>query len=94
MDHPFNLQLDDLETLDFDLIEESDITGGIAVTTLALGEEGGCFPIPKPPIPWCRTPIPRPPIKPPIKPPVKPPSPPIYTTMALGEEGGCFLDSL
>jgi hypothetical protein len=86
MEHPFNLQLEDLETLDFDLMEESEVTGGVTFTTLALGEEGGHCPLAtKPPLPWCGTPIPRPPLCPPTKPPIKPP---IFTTLALGEEGG------
>lgn len=88
MNHPFNLQLEDLELLEFDILptEEAEITGSRAeVTTLALGEEGGHYPDLLLP-PHCR-PLPRPP-KPPICPPIKPP---IYTTMALGEEGGDWL---
>jgi hypothetical protein len=56
------------------------ITGGLTLTTLAVGEEGGDY-FPRPPK-WC------PPIAPPhspIKPPIKPPE---VTTLALGEEGG------
>ncbi|MEG4797794.1 hypothetical protein QUA69_22220 [Microcoleus sp. LAD1_D1] len=76
MRHPFELEISDLEAVNFNIEEEltgeeaTQVTGGLVLTTLALGEEGGRT--------W-------PPI---IKRPIKPP---ILTTMALGEEGGSSL---
>ncbi len=89
MNHPFSLQLEDLETLDFEILpKETAVTGAQAeVTTLAIGEEGGDFgihPIPPIALPPC---LPWKPFPKPINPPIKPP---IYTTLALGEEGGDF----
>ena len=76
MRHPFELEISDLEAVNFNIEEEltgeeaTQVTGGLVLTTHALGEEGGSI--------W-------PPI---IKPPIKPPT---LTTMALGEEGGSGL---
>jgi hypothetical protein len=76
MRHPFELEISDLEAVNFNIEEELtgeeaiQVTGGLVLITQALGEEGGRI--------W-------PPI---IKPPIKPP---IFTTMALGEEGGSSL---
>lgn len=58
MRHPFELEIYDLEAIDLnvekDLTTEEamNVAGGLRVTTLALGEEGGCSlpPISKPPI--------------------------------------------
>ena len=74
MNHPFALELSDLEAVDLDFEEyltdqEAAQVGGAdkQVTTLSYGEEGGKR--------W--------------SPPIKPqPDPPRYTTQALGEEGG------
>ena len=92
MNHPFNLNLSDLEAVDLDFeeqlsVEEAEkVGGGTIFTTLALGEEGGCYPpiikdpcYPRPPIKW---PLP---CELPIDPPGEPPE---VTTLALGEEGG------
>ena len=76
MRHPFELEISDLEAVNFNIEEEltgeeaTQVAGGIVFTTRALGEEGGHI--------W-------PPI---IKLPIKPPT---LTTMALGEEGGSSL---
>jgi hypothetical protein len=89
MNHPFDLDPAELEAMNLDFgepltdEEAAHIRGGRDVTTLALGEEGGC----KPPIQCISAPcpgseggggggFPRPPIDPPA------------TTLAIGEEGG------
>ncbi|NJO40923.1 MAG: hypothetical protein HC769_21860 [Cyanobacteria bacterium CRU_2_1] len=79
MRHPFDLDLAELNAIDLDFEEcltaeeAAQVGGGMVYTTMALGEEGGCFPYHPP---KCR-PISRPcPIDPPV------------TTLALGEEGG------
>ncbi|MFB2977503.1 hypothetical protein [Microseira sp. BLCC-F43] len=58
MSHPFDLDPAELEALDLDFAEElsneeaEQVAGGLLVTTLAIGEEGGCWPKPTPkPIP-------------------------------------------
>ena len=81
MNHPFALELSELQAVDLEFEEPINfedaarIDGGISpsdrVVTKALHETGG----------WN-----YPPIKPPIKPPVT--KPPKVTTLALGEEGG------
>lgn len=81
MRHPFDLELSELEALDLDFEEEltteeaERVGGGLYVTTMALGEEGGSVlpPLPNPPIGG--------------KPKPKPIDP-IFTTLAIGEEGG------
>jgi hypothetical protein len=86
MKHPFDLSAVELETLDLEFADDLALdelettTGGLRLTTLALGEEGGSGDY-----------IPRPPKWPPVylPPPIKPPiQPPEVTTLALGEEGG------
>lgn len=102
MRHPFDLDPTQLEALDLDFEEQltdeqaAQVGGGRAIaTTLALGEEGGCWPQPQP------EPIP-------IDPPMttlalgeeggitdalcEDGGEPI-TTMALGEEGGYITQS-
>jgi hypothetical protein len=82
MNHPFSLQLKDLELLELDSLPDdgASIAGGTTITTRALGEEGGqCSERPT----FCPPPSHKPPR--PICPPTKPP---IYTTLAIGEEGG------
>jgi hypothetical protein len=79
MQHPFNLNLDEIAAIDLEFLEElseqesSQVDGSLRYTTKALGEEGGFFPTPSP------KPKPRP------QPPTPPPE---ATTLALGEEGG------
>ena len=49
MSHPFELEITDLEAVDFETDKElsnqetTEVTGGYQVTTKALGEEGGNF---------------------------------------------------
>lgn len=88
MKHPFDLSAAELETLDLEFEEDlvldelETTTGGLRLTTLALGEEGGSGDyFPRPPKRWPPIYPPHPPITPPIK-------PPEVTTLALGEEGG------
>lgn len=82
MDHPFNLNLTELKTLDLDFEEPlSDQTadaihGADYSITSFNKEQGDCKPKPRP------RPRPRCPVVPIC------PDPPIATTMALGEEGG------
>ena len=83
MNHPFSLQLEDLEQLEFEIaLTDAAIAGsGTDMTTMAVGEEGGgdscfpsdCFTIPKTP-----------------KYPTSSCKPPTYTTKAYGENGGCW----
>ncbi|MCU0568052.1 MAG: hypothetical protein MUF49_15815 [Oculatellaceae cyanobacterium Prado106] len=82
MDHPFNLKLTELETLDLEFeealsIDEADqVNGSTRYITSFNKEQGDCKPLPHPrPRPRC----PSPPIYPDL---------PIATTLALGEEGG------
>jgi hypothetical protein len=82
MSHPFELTLSALTAIDLNLEEvlseqeAAQIGGGFDVTTLALGEEGGYCPPPKP-------------ICPPIKPPIcEIPKPP-HITHRRDERGGC-----
>ena len=88
MNHPFDLDPAELEAMDLDFgepltdEEAAHIRGGTDVTTLALGEEGGCKPIqcisaPCPGSEGGGGGFSRP-----------PKSDPRMTTMALGEEGG------
>ncbi|MBD1845637.1 hypothetical protein H6F89_19945 [Cyanobacteria bacterium FACHB-63] len=83
MRHPFDLSVTELKTLDLDFEEDlmldaaEAVAGGLTLTTLALGEEGGRGDY-----------FPRPPKVPPICPRPVPIPPPEMTTMALGEEGG------
>jgi hypothetical protein len=86
MNHPFDLDPAELEAMDLDFgepltdEEAAHIRGGTDVTTLAVGEEGGCHPIEciSAPCPGSEAGggFPRPPIDPPM------------TTHAEGEEGG------
>jgi hypothetical protein len=54
MRHPFDLDPSELAALDLDFAEQltdeeaAQVGGGSFVTTLALGEEGGCWPKPQP----------------------------------------------
>ncbi|MEG4092291.1 hypothetical protein [Microcoleus sp. Pol12B4] len=88
MNHPFDLDIADLEAIDLDFEETltdeqaAHIGGGIRFTTLALGEEGGggsiqCISAPCPGSEGGGGFPPPPPI---FDPPV--------TTLAIGEEGG------
>lgn len=79
MDHPFALEISDLEAFELEYEEhltienavqvEGGILPGGCVLTKAW-HEGGYFP--------------------PICPPIKPICPPTVTTLALGEEGGYY----
>lgn len=88
MNHPFDLDIADLEAIDLDFEEtltdeeSTRIGGGIRFTTLALGEEGGGGPIQciSAPCPGSEGGGGFPPKPIPIDPPV--------TTLAIGEEGG------
>jgi hypothetical protein len=97
MNHPFALELSDLESIDLEFEEyltpeDATQVGGLTLaTTKALGEEGGTPPFDYYTKAWYEGggwnyPPYYPPNYPPIKPPVD--EPPIYTTLALGEEGG------
>ncbi|MEG4008363.1 hypothetical protein QUA41_22080 [Microcoleus sp. Pol11C1] len=87
MNHPFDLDIADLEAIDLDFEEtltdeeSTRIGGGLRATTLALGEEGGggiqCISAPCPGSEGGGGFPPPPPI---FDPPV--------TTLAIGEEGG------
>lgn len=97
MQHPFDIDGAELAALELEFEESlrdedaAAIAGGLTMTTLALGEEGGhsYYPIPRKnncpvlPIPYpsepCSAPYdwPRPQLE-----------VPVYTTLALGEEGG------
>jgi hypothetical protein len=95
MRHPFELELSDLEAVEFNVVEDltdeeaANIGGGRKFTTQAVGEEGGGE----------------------VTTlafgeeggggvttlafgeeggVIRPPKPPIFTTRALGEEGGCY----
>lgn len=86
MKHPFELELGDLEAIDLEFeesltLEETTQFGGLTLTTLALGEEGGTRDYD----PHSRPRLPKLPSKFPLD-----REPPIYTTMALGEEGGGY----
>ncbi|MEG3898438.1 MULTISPECIES: hypothetical protein [unclassified Microcoleus] len=86
MNHPFDLDIADLEAIDLDFEETlSDeeaarIGGGIMATTLAIGEEGGGIQCISAPCPGSEGGGGFPPQPIPIHPPV--------TTLAIGEEGG------
>jgi len=77
LNHPFNLDISNLEDLNLDLEQQlteeeaARVGGGLTFTTLALGEEGGDY---------SKFPQPQP----------GPIDPPEYTTQALGEEGGDY----
>lgn len=84
MNHPFDLDAADLEAMDLDFEEQltdeqaAQVGGGLKVTTLALGEEGGgivCISAPCPGSEGGESPHPI-------------PTEPPMTTLALGEEGG------
>lgn len=89
MNHPFDLDIADLEAIDLDFEEtltdeeSTRIGGGLMATTLAIGEEGGggiqCI---SAPCPGSEGGGGFPPQPIPIDPPM--------TTMALGEEGGGY----
>ena len=89
MNHPFALNLSDLEAVDLEFEEyltDEEATqvggGGGRLTTYIYGEEGGySWGLPSPPH-YLGPPIHVPPYN---QPPTKPPT---YTTLALGEEGG------
>lgn len=97
MNHPFNLNLSELKTIDLDF--EESLTPEESATVSGSLSLDPCRPRPRP-CPRPRPPRPRPicrPIEPPIchtpiEPPIchRPIEPPIFTTLALGEEGGCF----
>lgn len=75
MHHPFELEIFDLEAVNFNIEaeltdEETTKVSGGRVLTKGLWEAGG-FPCP-------------------VRPPIRPIKPPIFTTLALGEEGGCI----
>jgi hypothetical protein len=78
VNHPFDLSLTTLKTLDLEFEEllssheATQMNGALSATTYRTGEEGGWQP--KPPSGWPR--------------PICPDDPPIATTKALGEEGG------
>ena len=84
MQHPFDLEIIDLEAIQFnpdpvtepltDQAAETVAGGSATVTTQALGEEGGFAGIEFPGLPDVST--------------LFPISPPEVTTQALGEEGG------
>ncbi|MEG4198859.1 hypothetical protein [Microcoleus sp. Pol12A5] len=88
MNHPFDLDIADLEAINLDFEEiltdeqAAHIGGGIRFTTLALGEEGGGGPIQciSAPCPGSEGGGGFPPPPPIFDPPV--------TTLAIGEEGG------
>ncbi|MEG4987716.1 hypothetical protein QUB08_18355 [Microcoleus sp. BR0-C5] len=90
MNHPFDLDIADLEAIDLDFEETltdeqaTRIGGGLMATTLAIGEEGGggiqCISAPCPGSEGGGGAFPPQPI--PIDPPM--------TTLALGEEGGGY----
>ncbi|MEW5857534.1 MAG: hypothetical protein AB1861_09145 [Cyanobacteriota bacterium] len=50
MRHPFDLELSELEAVEFNLLEEltdeeaANLAGGSPMTTMAVGEEGGSDP--------------------------------------------------
>jgi len=84
MRHPFDLDPAELEAIDLDFAEQltdeeaAQVAGGLFATTLALGEEGGCWP----------KPLPKPiPIDPPIT--TKALGEEGGITDALCEDGGC-----
>lgn len=92
MNHPFGLELSDLEAIELDFVEElteeesAKVGGGMSAAESILGEQGGWIKIP---------PIEIPPIKlPSIKLPPGYPTTEAFgedgdvTTLALGEEGG------
>ena len=92
MNHPFDLDPAELEAMDLDFEETltdeqaAHIGGGIGLTTMALGEEGGSAPIQciSAPCPGSEGggggfPFPPP-----------PPFDPPMTTDAIGEEGGGY----
>jgi hypothetical protein len=91
LNHPFALDISDLENLTIDLEEQltdketAQIGGGTTLTTLALGEEGGypggivCISAPCPGSESGESPYPYPL--------PKPPKPPVYTK-AWAEGGG------
>ena len=90
MNHPFELELSDLESIELDFPEEltheeaAKVEGGSGrVTTLALGEEGGCIHPQSPVSKFVIKPYPAPPAK-----------PPKVTTQAIGEEGGTVYTTL
>lgn len=78
MEHPFNLSLSTLKTLDLEFEDDlasamaSDLSGGLRYITRRGGEQGGVLSV-------------RPPKPVPIDPVI--PHPPV-TTKAIGEEGG------
>lgn len=90
MCHPFDLEPDAIEAVALDFLqvlgdeETAAVGGGTFATTLAVGEEGGCW---EPRYPY-------PPVKPYPQPWPIPKEPPIVTTLALGEEGGVSTDAL
>lgn len=107
MRHPFDLNPEEIESVDLDFEEPiSDeeaerVGGGLSIyTSMAFGEEGGDFPdYPRPicppyPLPFPIDEYPKPLPKPipwPIPP--KPIGPPDVTTLAIGEEGGDPIDT-
>ncbi len=96
MNHPFSLNISDLEAIEFSFEEHleddesSQVMGGRKIaTTDALGEEGGivCISAPCPGSEGGDVPLPKPLPKP------YPTKPPVVTTLAIGEEGGSYPQS-
>ena len=90
MRHPFDLDPSELDALELDCAEimsdqeAAQVSGGLSITTLALGEEGGtdCGFMPVDLLGRPRPFRPRRPSKPIAI------DEPIFTTLAIGEEGG------
>ena len=89
MNHPFELNLADLEAMDLDFEEQltdretAQIGGGehseiVCISAPCPGSERGDYPEP----PWYGKPV--------RKPPFRYPKPPEATTLAIGEEGGGY----
>lgn len=93
MRHPFELELSDLEAIEFNVVEEltdeeaANIGGGRKFTTFAVGEEGGEVTTQalgeEGGSPTTKALGEEGGFNP-------GPKPPIFTTLALGEEGGCY----
>jgi hypothetical protein len=93
MRHPFELELCDLEAVEFNVVEEltdeeaANIGGGRKFTTQALGEEGGevtTLAVGEEGGGVTTQALGE------EGGVIRPPKPPFATTRALGEEGGCY----
>jgi hypothetical protein len=93
MRHPFELELSDLEAVEFNVVEEltdeeaANIGGGRRITTQALGEEGGevtTLAVGEEGGGVTTQALGE------EGGVIRPPKPPFATTRALGEEGGCY----